>query len=336
MKWYFGISFALVLAVIGGVGLVRPDIYMNAALSEHHAEAAKSCRTCHIHWMRTSRTFGECGASDCHGWLRSETVHVGKNAGPCNSCHKLHDGRTSDGTRAPDSRCLSCHDELDRDGKHPVGKSCVQCHPYHLPSPRLASKRVSYVPVKLSHKIHVEFLGEMYDDIHGDGVCLKCHTLKGHRFQAVSHRTCSGEDCHTINKDGVSPRCVVCHSLSAGVSKRGLRFSHAKHSEEEAGATCGDCHLARNKKFILVNREACLDCHDVDHDVTKQPTGEKCGFCHASKPKPPLLSVKFAHAVHVETKKCERCHENISHQKKIQPPDLLKAGFCVQCHDKKE
>lgn len=195
------------------------------------------------------------------------------------------------------------------------------------------------------HELHTSNLkGLLKTDI--NDLCLSCHinmkTSKEKPFihQALKSGKCT--DCHMPHASNnisllikpVREICWQCHSTIKEEFKKLVVHNPYKSGE---CSRCHDVHISSN--FNLLKEEPrilCQKCHQVKckvnniniNNFTKNMDCTDCHTGHASEFKGALGP--FGHSYFLN-QNCEKCHETITHDKKI---EVKKKGMalCLECH----
>ena len=131
--------------------------------------------------------------------------------------------------------------------------------------------------------------------------------------------------------------CILLIWTASGFAQQDqLIFSHKFH-QEDAGASCVDCHSAVNNSQkvsdnLLPAMETCYTCHDEDDT--------DCDVCHtlpdeaAEVKRITEFAVNFAHKTHIdEGQECVTCHTGIVDKENSTAGYHLPSGVvCTDCH----
>jgi len=252
----------------------------------------------------------------------------------CISCHKVE---LVNGKKFQEFRgvvytsCASCHKDPHQ---NKFGPNCRQCH-----------TEESFLTVKTVNNFDHNKTNFRLEGKHINVTCNACHKTK--LTDPLTHDRCT--DCHPdyhqgqFKKNGVSPDCIQCHSVSGfntfsyNIEQHNLG-SFPLNGSHEATA-CSECHRKQEKwsfRGIGIN---CRDCHNDIHEGViqlKYYPGGNCQSCHKETR---WSDVAFDHsktgfaltgAHHGQS--CSECHfrkdpKGIVHQKFIGLP-----GECSACH----
>jgi len=167
--------------------------------------------------------------------------------------------------------CFRCHDgeHLSADGKA-ISNDCTLCHtmPQRGPIEKLGALPPIYGedwhPMKLEGKhSQIPCYQCHYAGVRPSSDCSGCHEKQRVKEAPMSEMSCS--DCHL--KPGVRDAvadCRSCHDKLAGLHLKGGHPS----------ASCPDCHTPH--KWVVSERESCLNCHDGKKDHNKDGLCQKC------------------------------------------------------------
>jgi len=268
----------------------------NDCFSCHHLEKRfSSCKLCH---KPVNKKVIIMNMSFDHMKHSSSTATIS-----CEDCHL----RIDHTDRLKDSlTCLPCHHV------EPAPTGCKSCHE-NAYVPKMSDKYEGF-----NHGMHVK--SEYMDD-----GCWSCH-VKDYKFSKPTEMACA--KCHHSTKQGIGPKCVVCHEIDtitvSNQKRDNLPFSHKNHAS--ANLECNECHDT-DERCSPAKGADCGRCH---HQVD-----DGCRKCHTLKlyfnKKFPNSTggrkLTFQHSVHEQNLNCTICHpkgENIRHG--------MSSINCADCH----
>ncbi len=249
--------FAVILALVAGVGYIMPDpveevptriLFDNAAgkvvfnHQKHLAGDNIPCATCHHEMIVEKETVIACGT--CHGVAYDETfrtTHAStiKGVDACATCHHMEFASKVDWTHTEHAEeygleCISCHHE-DTDIE-PEPQDCANCH---------------------------ESTGDESMPSLRDAVHVKC------------------QSCHEDMFENGIKDCASCHTTIDN-KERLKKEGAASFKLNDFYANCAACHTTTPAELIPSSMGAyhgqCITCHS---DVGKGPyTQEQCSQCH--------------------------------------------------------
>ena len=140
-----------------------------------------------------------------------------------------------------------------------------------------------------------------------------------------------------------------------GKLEQPVAFDHVKHTSEDVGCSCEDCHYFRDDgTWSGVPRlEKCIECHEEPQGESPEerkfieeyvePGKEVPWLIYSRQPK----NVFFSHVAHIKiaNMRCEECHGKLGHTRK--PPvyvysrvsrypqhTVMVMEECIDCHNK--
>jgi len=128
--------------------------------------------------------------------------------------------------------------------------------------------------------------------------------------------------------------CITLTGLPRRVADRGIRFSHAKHTDTD----CETCHEPQDGGRSIPGHDVCTVCHDMDPD---SGSAEACAPCHTRPdqsfdPLARLLDpeVLWNHRPHVAQEgACGACHADPDKGMRLHDYGM---AFCMKCHEQLE
>ncbi len=160
--------------------------------------------------------------------------------------------------------------------------------------------------------------------------CTTCHTheSEGRHFEVIKEKCFL---CHFKNTEFNTTdraKCALCHEIPTkplqSQKKEAKPGEEGKDGEkaithktiEDAKVSCQSCHLHLIREEGIVSREKCLNCHDNEKAIMKEP-----------------INLKQMHVEHVakQTAACFNCHEPIKHDKDADYIDTARIQ-CTLCH----
>ena len=267
----------------------------------------------------------------------------------CTKCHEPF----SEGVSA--ARCIDCHDEIQAQIDRGHGfharrnDTCERCHPDHRGRD---FELVQFDEERFNHAT----TGFPLDGEHEDLDCVDCH--EDESSWAGLDRECLS--CHMTDEPHGGEEsdrtllleCDACHT-TADWSALPILESIFNHVDSEyvdyplEGAheevECEDCH--EEWRFVPIEFEACLDCHDDPHRADLPGVCEDChptphswevrGFDHDLTPYHleglhEEVTCRECHGGDVTRPlrydRCDDCHDGV-HGDQFEPRD------CDSCHD---
>jgi hypothetical protein len=229
--------------------------------------------------------------------------------------------------------CVSCHEDVH---ESKFGNDCATCHDERsftklIPKNSFDHQKTDYA---LEGK-HIEV------------DCKECHQES--KIEPIDFSTCTQchEDYHNgeFLKDGSSPDCVECHTVSDFAE---TSFTIEQHNESafalegaHLATPCFACHKSDEEWHFINIGERCIDCHQDVHEGLldeKFYPNKSCDNCHTVNA---WNEVNFDHSQtdfslegkHLE-QNCNACH--LVHG--IEDEHQLFMGLsqqCKSCHDDK-
>lgn len=303
------------------------------------------CVVCHAD-PHKSRIKGKC--TQCHT-VNSFTEFIGKNrfdhtttdfalkgkhtTVDCLSCHK----NTSNAATAfafwpnvTETQCAACHKDVHV-GK--MGNNCAKCHV------ETGFKSIKSITSFNHSATDYPLVGK-----HVGVDCKLCH--KGKYTEAINFSAC--KNCHKdyhkgeFVKNGVSPDCAECHSLSED-------FKHTSYSVDQhqktkfplegahAATPCFSCHVSEDRWTFKKNSSTCTQCHKNIHEDRFAIEGvTDCKRCHDTES---WFPGKFDHNLtkfpldgkHAGVE-CRLCHKPYEKDGKILVEYKIAKFQCIDCH----
>ncbi|NOU48599.1 MAG: hypothetical protein HOO86_16280 [Bacteroidales bacterium] len=271
----------------------------------------------------------------------------------CLKCHKkeLKSGKDFQVfTGLKSDNCTACHVDVH---KNKFGQDCRQCH-----------SEQSFHNIKEMKGFDHDKTDFKLEGKHETVSCILCH--RANLTGPLAHNLCM--DCHTdyhekqFVKDGISPDCIDCHTLTGFAGSTYTVERHAKSNfvlkEAHLTTPCNACHKKQDKWNFRQIGTNCSDCHTDYHEKQFVKDGKPidCKACHTEKSfvgslysienhalsKFPLKGAHLATPCFVCHKKqekwsfrqlgsqCADCHENI-HREFISEKYYPDAD-CKICH----
>jgi len=296
----------------------------------HNKHFTNKCSQCH-----TTNSFTEFIGAKTFDHSATNFPLKGKHkTTDCFECHKT----TTDPLTIFQDRlgvavnvCATCHKDA-HNGK--FGSNCAKCH-----------DEKSFVAVKSMDSFDHNLTDYPLKGKHVNVDCKKCH--KESYTKAIDFSAC--QKCHKdyhngeFKKNGVSPDCRECHSLSEGFGVS--LYTMEKHQASKfplegahVATPCFACHVNEEKKWTFRNiGSTCYDCHDNVHGNTFAVAGvTDCKRCHVPDD---WFPSKFAHdktafpleGKHAEVE-CVACHKTYVENGKTLVKYKIEKFDCIDCH----
>jgi predicted CXXCH cytochrome family protein len=345
---------ALVLLVLTVAG--RTAIFQPGDLQAEHASriGTLACATCHRPFSGAADS--GCSASGCH-----ETVAIHQPAQvvtpPCVSCHSEHRGRDARITDAPQSLCVSCHGALElAPGTRATFAASVPSfeeHPEISLSlgppegrrrvPLSESREADPSSLTFSHQGHLK-PGLVSPRGRVTLTCADCHALapgQGEHMLPLSFEL-HCRDCHQLEYDLRRPGEVALHgepsavfndllgAYSGGDAWRQLSLEERRErilrGERRGEDLAQGVLTAAAQAEVLLYRNACVKCHQVDLEARPRPVVAATGI-----PADWLAYSRFPHSRHETGMACADCHAaaESTRREDVLLPDL---ESCRRCH----
>lgn len=295
----------------------------------HNSRIAGKCTQCH-----TDKSFSEFIGGNRFDHKTTDFQLKGKHKSvTCFSCHaNTNDPKTIfyDRVNVTVNQCAICHKDVHQ-GK--LGNNCATCH-----------VETGFVAVKLMTAFDHNSTDFPLVGKHVGVDCKLCHKEK--YTEPINFSAC--KNCHIdyhkgeFVKNGISPDCAECHSLTEGFSQS--LFSLEQHQKTEfplkgshAATPCFSCHVSEEKWTFKQYTFTCTQCHPNIHGDRFEIKGvTDCERCHDSES---WFPSKFDHNLtafpldgsHAKVE-CRLCHKSSEKDGKTRVDYKIPKHQCIDCH----
>ncbi len=299
---------------------------VNCHIDYHQNTLSLICNNCHdANAFKPSTKFNHSSAKyQLEG--KHKTVE-------CIKCHKieiLNGVKFQKFKNIQFNSCVNCHIDVH---KNKFGQNCLQCHSEE--SFRIIKGIKNFDHSKTKYKL---------EEKHLNIDCKLCHKQK--ITTPLIYKKCI--DCHNdfhknqFAKDGISPDCSKCHSISGFIN---TLYTIEQHNNSEfplQGAhialPCFECHKKSDKWAFKDIGKKCISCHKNIHEdlINKKYYPEdNCLSCHSQTK---WSEIEFDHSktnfnllgAH-KTQTCRKCHFKENIERSFQQKFSMSVN-CITCH----